>query len=65
VRATLTVRAMRAALADAVTAQLQAIAALTGGQKAETERMLREMGVSMTHTDTRSESRARAIDRRR
>jgi hypothetical protein len=66
VRATLTVRAMRAALgADAVTARMQAIAALTGGQKAETERILREMGVSMTHTDTSSESRARAIDRPR
>ena len=48
VRAVLTVKAMKRALAEAVTAQAQAIAALTGGQKAEAERNLREMGVSTT-----------------
>ena len=45
VRAVLTVQAMKRALAEAVTAQTQASAALTGGQKAEAERILREMGV--------------------
>ncbi len=45
VRAVLTVQAMKRALAEAVTAQAQALAALTGGQKAEAERILREMGV--------------------
>jgi hypothetical protein len=65
VRAILTARAMKAALADAVTAQLQAIAALTGGQKAETERILREMGVSMTRTDASAEPSARAVGRSR
>ena len=45
VRAVLTVQAVKRALAEAVTAQTQARAALTGGQKAEAERILREMGV--------------------
>ena len=45
VRAVLTVKAMRRALAGAVTAQAHVIAALTGGQKAEAERILRAMGV--------------------
>jgi hypothetical protein len=45
VRAILTVQAMKRALAEAVTAQAQGIAALTGGQKGEAERILREMGV--------------------
>jgi len=47
VRAVLTVHAITGALAEAVTAQAQAIAALTGGQKAEAERTLRAMGVGM------------------
>jgi hypothetical protein len=49
VRAALTARAMKRALADAVTGQAQAIAALTGGQKAEAERILRDMGVDTIH----------------
>jgi hypothetical protein len=56
---------MKLALVEAVTAQTHAISALNGGQRAETERILRETGISMTHTDTRSESRARAVDRPR
>lgn len=47
VRAVLTVRAMKRALAEAVTAQIQAIAALNGGQKGEAERILREMGMGL------------------
>jgi hypothetical protein len=47
VRAVLTVRAMKQALAEAVSAQAQAIAALNGGQKGETERILREIGVGV------------------
>jgi len=61
VRAILTVRAMKVALAEAVTAQMRAIAALTGGQKAEAERILREMGVSTTRADTCIGSSARAL----
>jgi hypothetical protein len=53
VRAVLTVRAMKRALAAAVTAQVQAVAALTGGQKAEAERILREIGVSTMAAETR------------
>jgi hypothetical protein len=60
VRFVLKVRAMKLALAQAMTAQTQAIAALTGGQKAETERILREMGVSTTPTDTRTASNVSA-----
>ncbi len=45
VRAVLTVRAMKRTLAEAVTAKVQAIGALTGSQKGEAERILREMGV--------------------
>lgn len=44
VRAILTVQALKRALAEAAAAQAQAIAALTGGQKAEAERILREIG---------------------
>ncbi len=47
VRAVLTVREMKRALAEAVTAQTQAIAALNGSQKGEAERILREMGVGL------------------
>jgi hypothetical protein len=47
VRAVLTVRAMKRALAEAVTAQAQAIAGLNGSQKGEAERILREMGVGL------------------
>jgi len=47
VRAALTVRAMKRAFAEAVTAQAQAIGALNGGQKGEAERILREMGVGL------------------
>lgn len=61
VRAVLTVHALKRAFADAVTAQTQAIAALTGGQRAEAERLLREMGVSTTRTDTCIGSNARAF----
>ena len=61
VRAVLTVQAMKRALAEAVTAQTQARAALTGGQKAEAERILREMGVSTTRADTCIGSSARAL----
>ena len=60
VRAVLTVRAMKRALADAVTAQAQAIAALTGGQKAEAERILRELGV-WTTAEKRIGENARAL----
>jgi hypothetical protein len=49
VRAVLAVRAMKRALAKAVTAQAQAIAALNGGQKGEAERILREMGAGPIH----------------
>ena len=47
VRAALTVREMKRALAEAVSAQAQAIAALNGSQKGEAERILREMGVGL------------------
>jgi hypothetical protein len=49
VRAVLAVRAMKRALAKAVTAQAQAIAALNGGQKGEAERILGEMGAGPIH----------------
>ena len=49
VRAVLTVRAMKQALAEAVTAQAQAIGVLNGSQKGEAERILREMGVGLLH----------------
>ena len=61
VRAILTVRAMKVALAEAVTAQMRAIAALTGGQKAEAERILREMGVSTVPAGKRIGSNAHAL----
>jgi hypothetical protein len=47
VRAALTVREMKRALAEAMSAQAQAIAALNGSQKGEAERILREMGVGL------------------
>jgi hypothetical protein len=47
VRAVLRVRAMKRALAEAMSAQAQAIAALNGSQKGEAERILREMGVGL------------------
>jgi hypothetical protein len=47
VRAVLTVRWMKRALAEAMSAQAQAIAALNGSQKGEAERILREMGVGL------------------
>ncbi|HXH21867.1 MAG TPA: hypothetical protein VNN10_07540 [Dehalococcoidia bacterium] len=47
VRAVLTVRGMKRALAEAMNAQVQAIAALNGSQKGEAERILREMGVGL------------------
>lgn len=61
VRAVLIVHAMKRALADAVTAQVQAVAALTGGQKAEAERILREMGVSTIAAEKRIGSNAPAV----
>jgi hypothetical protein len=63
VRAVLTVRAMKLALNKVVTAEAHAIAALTGGQKAEAERILRETGVSITRTDASTESHARPVGR--
>jgi hypothetical protein len=65
VRTILTVRAMKEALAEAVTAQMQAIAALNGGQRAEAERILREIGVSTTPADPRTGSNARTLSNHR
>lgn len=65
VRAALTVRAMKLALAEAVTAQTHAIAALNGGQKAEAERILREMGVPTTPADTPTTANAHALGNHR
>ena len=61
VRAVLTSHAMKRALAGAVAAQVQAIAALTGGQKAEAERILREMGVSTMPGEKHIGSNAHAL----
>ena len=61
VRAVLTVKAMKRALTAAVTAQSQAIAALTGGQKAEAERILREVGVSTMAEAKETGSNAHAV----
>jgi phosphoserine phosphatase len=61
VRAVLTVQAMKRALVEAMTAQTQAMAALTGGQKAEAERILRETGASPTFAEKPSEPTAHAL----
>jgi len=61
VRAVLTVQAMKRALGEAVTAHAQALAALTGGQKAEAERILREMGVSTLAVAKRAGEPAHAL----
>ena len=53
VRAVLTVQGMKRALAEAVSAQAQAIAALNGSQKGEAERILREMGVGLLRVSAR------------
>jgi hypothetical protein len=50
---------MKEAVAEAVTAKMHAVAALTGGQKAEAERILHEMGVSTAPADTRTGSSLR------
>lgn len=65
VRAVLTVRAMKLALADAVTAQVHAVAALTGGQKAEADRILREVGVSTTPEAKPTGSTAQVLHNKR